>query len=60
MFNVKYTEDTWKFIFPILINFFMSIIMYFLTIRLIPKIKNMFIKANLYGIDMNKKSGEKV
>lgn len=60
MFNVKYNEDTWKFIFPILINFFMSIIMYFLTIRLIPKIKNMFIKANLYGIDMNKKSGEKV
>ncbi|XP_006614827.1 UDP-N-acetylglucosamine--dolichyl-phosphate N-acetylglucosaminephosphotransferase [Apis dorsata] len=60
MFNIKYNEDTWKFIFPILINFFMSIIMYFLTIRLIPKIKNMFIKANLYGIDMNKKSGEKV
>lgn len=60
MFNVKYNEDIWKFIFPILINFFMSIIMYFLTIRLIPKIKNMFIKANLYGIDMNKKSGEKV
>lgn len=38
----------------------MSITVYFLTIRLIPKIKDMFVKANLYGIDMNKKSGEKV
>lgn len=38
----------------------MSITVYFLTIRLIPKIKYMFVKANLYGIDMNKKSGEKV
>ncbi|XP_017766086.1 PREDICTED: LOW QUALITY PROTEIN: UDP-N-acetylglucosamine--dolichyl-phosphate N-acetylglucosaminephosphotransferase [Eufriesea mexicana] len=38
----------------------MSIFVYFLTIRLIPRIKDMFIKANLYGIDMNKKSDEKV
>ncbi|XP_076302593.1 UDP-N-acetylglucosamine--dolichyl-phosphate N-acetylglucosaminephosphotransferase-like [Lasioglossum baleicum] len=60
MFNVKYNNNTWKFIFPILINFAMSIFVYFLTIRLIPRIKDMFIKANLYGIDMNKKSGDKV
>ncbi|OAD61430.1 UDP-N-acetylglucosamine--dolichyl-phosphate N-acetylglucosaminephosphotransferase [Eufriesea mexicana] len=60
MFNVKYNNNTWKFIFPILINFVMSIFVYFLTIRLIPRIKDMFIKANLYGIDMNKKSDEKV
>lgn len=38
----------------------MSTTVYFLTIRLIPKIKDMFVKANLYGIDMNKRSGEKV
>ncbi|KOC66258.1 UDP-N-acetylglucosamine--dolichyl-phosphate N-acetylglucosaminephosphotransferase [Habropoda laboriosa] len=60
MFNAISNKDTWKFIFPILINFTMSIGAYFLAIRLIPKIKNMFIKANLYGIDMNKKSGDKV
>ncbi|XP_012164793.1 UDP-N-acetylglucosamine--dolichyl-phosphate N-acetylglucosaminephosphotransferase isoform X2 [Bombus terrestris] len=60
MLNVIYNENSWKFIFPILINFAMSITVYFLTIRLIPKIKDMFVKANLYGIDMNKKSGEKV
>lgn len=59
MFNVIST-DTWKFLFPIFINFVMSISAYLLTIRLIPRIKHMFIKANLYGIDMNKKSGEKV
>ncbi|XP_043584655.1 UDP-N-acetylglucosamine--dolichyl-phosphate N-acetylglucosaminephosphotransferase isoform X4 [Bombus pyrosoma] len=60
MLNVIYDDNSWKFIFPILINFAMSITVYFLTIRLIPKIKDMFVKANLYGIDMNKKSGEKV
>ncbi|XP_050576532.1 UDP-N-acetylglucosamine--dolichyl-phosphate N-acetylglucosaminephosphotransferase isoform X1 [Bombus affinis] len=60
MLNVIYNDNSWKFIFPILINFAMSITVYFLTIRLIPKIKDMFVKANLYGIDMNKKSGEKV
>ncbi|XP_076749181.1 alg7 dolichyl-phosphate N-acetylglucosaminephosphotransferase isoform X1 [Xylocopa sonorina] len=60
MLRVKYNEDSWKFLFPILINFAMSIIAYFLTVRLIPRIKDMFIRANLYGIDMNKNSGEKV
>ncbi|XP_076231475.1 alg7 dolichyl-phosphate N-acetylglucosaminephosphotransferase [Calliopsis andreniformis] len=53
-------DDTWKFMFPLLINFAMSVCAYFLTIRLIPRIKSMFIKANLYGIDMNKNSSEKV
>ncbi|KOX77790.1 UDP-N-acetylglucosamine--dolichyl-phosphate N-acetylglucosaminephosphotransferase [Melipona quadrifasciata] len=60
MLNVMYNDDNWKFIFPILFNFVMSVIVYFLTVRLIPRIKDMFVKANLYGIDMNKKSGEKV
>ena len=60
MLNVIYNDDNWKFIFPILFNFVMSVTVYFLTVRLIPRIKNMFVKANLYGIDMNKKSGEKV
>ena len=30
------------------------------TYRVIPKFKEMFIKANLFGIDLNKASGEKV
>lgn len=38
----------------------MSIASYFLTVRLIPKFKDTFVKANLYGIDMNKKGSDKI
>jgi UDP-N-acetylglucosamine--dolichyl-phosphate N-acetylglucosaminephosphotransferase len=31
-----------------------------LTYYLIPRFKDMFIKANLYGVDLNKASGDKV
>ncbi|XP_076179374.1 alg7 dolichyl-phosphate N-acetylglucosaminephosphotransferase [Ptiloglossa arizonensis] len=57
---MKYKEDTWTFIFPLLINFVMSVGAYLLTVRLIPRVKDIFIKANLYGIDMNKSGSEKV
>ncbi|XP_017875671.1 UDP-N-acetylglucosamine--dolichyl-phosphate N-acetylglucosaminephosphotransferase [Ceratina calcarata] len=53
-------DDGRRSVSPILINLAMSIAAYFLTVRLIPGIKDMFIKANLYGVDMNKTSGEKV
>lgn len=42
------------------INLIMSIITYYLTQRLIPNLKDMFLKANLFGIDMNKTSRNKV
>lgn len=38
----------------------MSVIAFGSTVYLIPRIKYMFIKANLYGIDMSKRSNEKV
>ncbi|XP_076377053.1 UDP-N-acetylglucosamine--dolichyl-phosphate N-acetylglucosaminephosphotransferase-like isoform X1 [Megalopta genalis] len=57
---MKHSDDVWKLCFPLLINFAMSCVAYLLTVRLIPRIKNMFIKANLYGIDMNKSTGKKV
>ncbi|XP_043259666.1 UDP-N-acetylglucosamine--dolichyl-phosphate N-acetylglucosaminephosphotransferase [Colletes gigas] len=57
---MKHNENAWNFIFPLLVNLAMSVSAYFLTVRLIPRIKDMFIKANLYGIDMNKSGGEKV
>lgn len=53
-------EEAWKIGSPIAINFVMSVIAFFVTVRLIPKLRDMFIKANLYGIDMNKKKGDKV
>lgn len=31
-----------------------------LTYHVIPKFRDMFLKANLFGIDLNKSSGEKV
>ena len=37
-----------------------SIIGYFLTIKLIPFVKELCLKANLYGRDINKNSDEKV
>ncbi|KAK0178204.1 hypothetical protein PV328_002177 [Microctonus aethiopoides] len=54
------TEFTWRVSIPIWISGIMSIFAYFLTIRLIPGLKNMFIKANLFGSDMNKRNSDKI
>lgn len=51
------TELTW---FPLIINATMSSFMYIMTLKLLPKLKEMFIKANLFGIDMSKTTSEKV
>ncbi|XP_011500392.1 PREDICTED: UDP-N-acetylglucosamine--dolichyl-phosphate N-acetylglucosaminephosphotransferase [Ceratosolen solmsi marchali] len=45
---------------PLYINVTMSICTYFLTVRLIPRLKERFLKANLCGIDMNKKNFVKI
>lgn len=59
--HVNNTSKTlWNMWFPIFINVIMSIIAYVMTVKLIPKVKEMFIKANLFGIDMSKRTGEKV
>ncbi|XP_024943733.1 UDP-N-acetylglucosamine--dolichyl-phosphate N-acetylglucosaminephosphotransferase isoform X2 [Cephus cinctus] len=54
------SDSMWKITLPICINAIMSIGAYFVAVRLIPKLRDMFIKANLYGIDMNKKSSDKI
>ncbi|KAJ9578408.1 hypothetical protein L9F63_005366 [Diploptera punctata] len=46
--------------FPVTVNCVYSIVAYIVTVRLIPKFKDMFIKANLYGIDMSKNRKEKI
>lgn len=53
-------NETWRLSFPICINATMSVIAYYVTVYLVPKIKAMFIRANLYGIDMSKRSNDKV
>ncbi|KAJ8669285.1 hypothetical protein QAD02_000544 [Eretmocerus hayati] len=45
---------------PMAINVAMSVCTYFLTVRLIPSLKDTFIKANLCGIDMSKKNRIKI
>lgn len=46
--------------FPLFVNATMSISTYVATVRLIPKLKDMFIKANLFGIDMSKTTSDKM
>lgn len=54
-------EDVnWKVLFPIIINVIMSAFAYVITVGIIPKFKDMFIKANLFGIDMSKRTSDKV
>lgn len=50
----------WKLIFPLSVDVVMSIGAYLFTVRLIPMLKDTFVKANLYGIDMNKNDGRKI
>lgn len=46
--------------FPVLVNSVVSIVAYLVTLRIIPRFKDMFVKANLYGIDMSKNRKEKM
>lgn len=50
----------WELWFPIIINAILSICIYFSTLKLIPTLSTAFIKANLYGTDLNKTSKEKI
>lgn len=44
----------------ILVNFFLSVLGFAITCRVIPKFKTMFIRAHLYGIDLNKANDRKI
>ncbi|XP_046388610.1 UDP-N-acetylglucosamine--dolichyl-phosphate N-acetylglucosaminephosphotransferase [Ischnura elegans] len=48
--------------FPVFVSAIMSVISYFVTEKVIqkPKLKEMFVKANLFGVDLNKQSKEKI
>lgn len=59
--NLDAALDTnWKMWLPVVFNLVMSILTYVTTVRLIPKVGKTFIKANLYGIDMSKRTSEKM
>jgi UDP-N-acetylglucosamine--dolichyl-phosphate N-acetylglucosaminephosphotransferase len=46
--------------FPVLVNSVVSVVAYLVAVRIIPRFKDMFVKANLCGIDMSKKRKEKM
>lgn len=52
--------EPWPLYFPIIVNAIMSLGAYVITVKVIPKIRDMFIKANLFGIDMSKRTSDKV
>jgi hypothetical protein len=45
---------------PLVANAIISICAYVLTKRMIPRLKDMFLNANVYGVDMNKADKPKV
>lgn len=45
---------------PLVVNLVMSVLSFYVTQRLIPNVKEMFLKANLFGYDMNKTKRPKV
>jgi UDP-N-acetylglucosamine--dolichyl-phosphate N-acetylglucosaminephosphotransferase len=49
-----------KMWFPILVNSVVSVVAYLVAVRIIPRFKDMFVKANLYGVDMSKSRKEKL
>jgi len=46
--------------FPIIVNVIVSVVAYVVAVRIIPRFGDMFIKANLFGIDMSKSRKEKI
>jgi len=46
--------------FPIIVNVIVSVVAYVVAVRIIPRFRDMFIKANLFGIDMSKSRKEKM
>ncbi|XP_014274151.1 UDP-N-acetylglucosamine--dolichyl-phosphate N-acetylglucosaminephosphotransferase isoform X1 [Halyomorpha halys] len=51
---------SWELWFPLVTNLVLSVFFYFSSLKLIPTLAPAFIKANLFGIDLNKNSKEKI
>ena len=49
-------EFDWKLYFPVLLNALMSVLGFFVTLRLLPMSFDLFLKAGLSGRDMSKKT----
>jgi len=49
-----------EILYILIINTTLSVLAFFFTYNIIPRLKGMFIDANLYGKDLNKKSERKM
>jgi len=49
-----------EILYLIITNVILSVFAFFCTYNIIPHLKSMFISANLYGKDLNKKSDNKM
>ena len=47
--------ETYRTLIVLAVNAMLSLFGFILSYRLINKLRDMFIKANLYGVDMNKR-----
>ena len=50
----------YRMVYPLIVNLLMSVVAFFLTIKIIPRMKPLFVKAGLAGKDMNKKNNEEL
>lgn len=48
------------FLYYLIINLVASVFTHFFTYNLMPKFYEMFVKANIFGIDVNKKTRDKM
>lgn len=53
-------HSSWELWFPLVVNLFISTGVFLFAAKLIPQLKDKFIKSNLFGIDVNKKARNKV
>ncbi|KYM81248.1 UDP-N-acetylglucosamine--dolichyl-phosphate N-acetylglucosaminephosphotransferase, partial [Atta colombica] len=62
LFNISMNtqDEMLKSSIPMYVNAVMSVCAFGLTVHLIPRIKSMFVQANLYGVDMSKRCSGKI
>ena len=53
------TNESVAISFPLIVNVILATAGFVVTLRLIPSLQHMFIKANLFGIDLNKPKKDK-
>ena len=48
----------YRMVYPLVVNLLMSVAAFFVTVKMIPRMMPLFVKAGLAGKDMNKKNNK--